>query len=92
MKAIKITILLLTAILFFTLTGAVIINVHREQKKEYYYFEDPAICATCHNELNPYGVWVKATEHEYTKADFLKIPRRPVMTVSKDVRKLVMNQ
>jgi len=29
-------------------------------------FEDPMICATCHNELNPYNVWVKATEIEYS--------------------------
>jgi len=26
------------------------------------------ICATCHNELNPYGIWVKATEMEYTES------------------------
>lgn len=31
-------------------------------------FESPEICATCHNELNPYGVWVKATEHEYSES------------------------
>lgn len=31
-------------------------------------FEDVMICATCHNELNPYDVWVKATEHEYTES------------------------
>lgn len=31
-------------------------------------FEEPLICATCHNELNPYGVWVKATEHEYSES------------------------
>jgi len=30
-------------------------------------FEDPNICATCHNELNPYDVWVKATETEYSE-------------------------
>jgi len=34
-------------------------------------FELPAICATCHNELNPYGVWVKATEHEYEESVYL---------------------
>lgn len=31
-------------------------------------FESTTICATCHNELNPYGVWVKATEHEYMES------------------------
>ena len=31
-------------------------------------FVAPEICATCHNELNPYGVWVKATEHEYRES------------------------
>ena len=30
-------------------------------------FEDANICGTCHNELNPYDVWVKATEHEYSE-------------------------
>ncbi|MDX1285076.1 MAG: multiheme c-type cytochrome, partial [Draconibacterium sp.] len=28
-------------------------------------FEDPMMCATCHDELNPYDVWVKATFTEY---------------------------
>jgi len=31
-------------------------------------FEDVMICATCHNELNPYDVWVKATETEYSNS------------------------
>ena len=31
-------------------------------------FEDPNFCATCHNELNPYDVWVKATELEYSES------------------------
>lgn len=31
-------------------------------------FETADICATCHNELNPYGVWVKATEQEYSES------------------------
>lgn len=35
-------------------------------------FEDVMICATCHNELNGYDVWVKATEHEYTESVYLK--------------------
>jgi hypothetical protein len=34
-------------------------------------FEDIMICATCHNEQNPYGVWVKATEHEYSESVYL---------------------
>ncbi len=34
-------------------------------------FEEPLICATCHNELNPYDVWVKATEHEYSESVYL---------------------
>lgn len=33
-------------------------------------YESTMICATCHNELNPYGVWVKATEIEYTESVF----------------------
>lgn len=33
-------------------------------------FEDPIMCASCHNELNPYGVWVKATETEYQASVF----------------------
>lgn len=28
-------------------------------------FEESNFCGTCHNELNPYDVWVKATELEY---------------------------
>ena len=39
---------------------------HETQTSEI--FEDPMICATCHNELNPYDVWVKATEMEYTES------------------------
>jgi hypothetical protein len=33
-------------------------------------YESTVICATCHNELNPYGVWVKATEIEYLESVF----------------------
>jgi hypothetical protein len=39
---------------------------HKTQTSEI--FEEPLICATCHNELNPYNVWVKATEHEYSES------------------------
>lgn len=42
---------------------------HHETKTSDF-FEAPPICATCHNEQNPYGVWVKATEHEYTESVF----------------------
>jgi len=28
-------------------------------------YEDPSMCASCHNELNPYDIWVKATFTEY---------------------------
>ena len=38
---------------------------HESQTTEI--FEDANICGTCHNELNPYDVWVKATEHEYSE-------------------------
>jgi hypothetical protein len=31
-------------------------------------YEAPEICATCHNELNPYNVWVKATYSEYQES------------------------
>jgi hypothetical protein len=34
-------------------------------------YEDPVICATCHNELNPYNVWVKATFTEYEESVYL---------------------
>ncbi len=33
-------------------------------------FEAPEICATCHNEQNPFGVWVKATEIEYADSEY----------------------
>lgn len=33
-------------------------------------FEDPMMCSSCHNELNPYNVWVKATFSEYETSDF----------------------
>jgi hypothetical protein len=39
---------------------------HETQMSEIY--EAVEICATCHNELNPYDVWVKATEHEYSES------------------------
>ena len=29
-------------------------------------YEDPSMCASCHNELNPYNIWVKAT---FTESD-----------------------
>ncbi len=31
-------------------------------------FVSPDICATCHNEQNSFGVWVKATELEYSES------------------------
>lgn len=31
-------------------------------------FEDPMMCSSCHNELNPYNVWVKATFTEYEES------------------------
>ena len=34
-------------------------------------FESPLFCATCHNEKNPYGVWVKATEIELSQSVYL---------------------
>jgi hypothetical protein len=43
---------------------------HETQTSEI--FEDPMICATCHNELNPYNVWVKATEMEYTESVYFR--------------------
>jgi len=39
---------------------------HENQTSEI--FEEPFICASCHNELNPYGVWVKASEIEYSES------------------------
>jgi hypothetical protein len=32
--------------------------------------EDAAFCAICHNELNEFGVWVKATEIEYQEGPY----------------------
>jgi hypothetical protein len=43
---------------------------HETQTSEIY--ESTMICATCHNEQNPYGVWVKATEHEYSESVFMQ--------------------
>jgi len=40
---------------------------HHETKTSEIY-EDVMICATCHNELNPYGVWVKATQQEHAES------------------------
>ena len=31
-------------------------------------YEDPSMCASCHNELNPYNTWVKATFTEYEES------------------------
>jgi hypothetical protein len=42
---------------------------HKTQTSEIY--ENVMICATCHNELNPYGVWVKATEIEYSESVYM---------------------
>lgn len=39
-------------------------------------FEGTEICATCHNELNPYGVWVKATQIEYYESIY---PQRGII-------------
>ena len=32
--------------------------------------EDPAFCGICHNELNDFGIWVKATEIEYQEGPY----------------------
>ena len=39
-------------------------------------YENVMMCATCHNEYNPYGVWVKATEIEYMESVY---PRRGII-------------
>ena len=31
-------------------------------------YEDPNMCSSCHNELNPYNIWVKATFTEYEES------------------------
>lgn len=36
---------------------------HETERSEL--FEDPTFCGICHNELNDFGVWVKASEIEY---------------------------
>lgn len=33
-------------------------------------YEDPMMCSTCHNELNPYNIWVKATFTEYEDSPY----------------------
>ena len=33
-------------------------------------YEDPSMCSSCHNELNPYNQWVKATFTEYEESVF----------------------
>jgi len=33
-------------------------------------FEDPMMCSSCHNELNPYNIWVKATFTEYEESPY----------------------
>jgi hypothetical protein len=35
--------------------------------KENGFFRTAEFCGTCHNEMSPYGVWVKATQIEWTK-------------------------
>ncbi|MBN1819908.1 MAG: hypothetical protein JW833_04300 [Prolixibacteraceae bacterium] len=39
---------------------------HETATSEHY--EAPFICASCHNELNPYNVWVKSTYTEYEES------------------------
>ena len=34
-------------------------------------YEDPMMCSSCHNELNPYNVWVKSTYTEYEESVYL---------------------
>ena len=39
---------------------------HKTATSEIY--EDPMMCSSCHNELNPYNIWVKATFTEYEES------------------------
>ncbi|QGY45290.1 hypothetical protein GM418_16900 [Maribellus comscasis] len=39
---------------------------HKTATSEIY--EDPMMCSSCHNELNPYDTWVKATFTEYEES------------------------
>jgi len=41
---------------------------HKTATSEIY--EDPQMCSSCHNELNPYNVWVKHTFSEYENSVF----------------------
>jgi len=47
---------------------------HETKRSELY--EAPEICASCHNELNPFGIWVKATEIEYADSEY---PQRGIV-------------
>jgi mono/diheme cytochrome c family protein len=41
---------------------------HETQRSEIH--EDPRFCGICHNELNDFGIWVKATEIEYQEGPY----------------------
>jgi len=41
---------------------------HKNARSEL--FEDAQFCGICHNELNDFGVWVKATETEYQEGPY----------------------
>jgi hypothetical protein len=43
---------------------------HESQYSEF--ITTPEFCGTCHNEMSPYGVWVKSTHLEYTAGPYAK--------------------
>ncbi len=43
---------------------------HKTQVSEL--FESADLCGICHNERNSFGLWVKATQHEWSETDYAK--------------------
>jgi len=46
------------------------------QTKKLDLISQPEFCGTCHNEMSPYGVWVKATQIEYAEGPYPKMGLR----------------
>jgi hypothetical protein len=43
---------------------------HQGQKSEF--LNKPEFCGTCHNEMSPYGIWVKSTHLEWSEGPYAK--------------------
>jgi hypothetical protein len=44
--------------------------VHKTERSEF--IQTAEFCGTCHNEMSPYGVWVKATQLEWKEGPYAK--------------------